>query len=1180
LAQEDRTVARLEDLTKGALVRGVVVDALATVVDVSWHGTDTITLTYTTPDGTPGQRLLYRDQEAELSVAREGRPWAFDGDAADFRLASEAKRISLAYLFDPYVAVSTSLVEPLPHQITAVYERMLPLQPLSFLLADDPGSGKTIMTGLLIRELMVRGDLRRCLIVSPGSLVDQWQQELAEKFQLPFSQLTRDRIADTPSGNPFGDTDLLIARLDRLARDDELQGKLETGPDWDLVVFDEAHKLSATISAGEVKATARRRLAERLRPHTRNLLLLTATPHNGKDEDFELFLSLLDPDRFEGRRRGRAGAVDASDLMRRMVKERLVHFDGRPLFPERHAYVVPFELSPAEAALYEQVTTYVRDEMDRAERLKAEGEGRKGNIVGFALTVLQRRLASSPEAIYRSLQRRRQRLERALAEAEQLRAGRDARIAIPELDVLSMPDLDDDDEATAEELEAAEETAVDAASAARTVDELRHEIATLVTLEALAADVRSRATDTKWTELAGILGENPLMRDSAGERRKLVIFTEHRDTLEYLVSRIGAYLGRPDQVVAIHGGMSRDTRRAAETSFKSEAETLVLVATDAAGEGINLQRAHLMVNYDLPWNPNRLEQRFGRIHRIGQEEMCHLWNLVAHQTREGDVYRRLLDKLETERQALDGEVFDVLGALSFGGKPLRELLMDAIRAGDHPDVKARMAQVVEGAVDREHLQLLLDERAIGAETMDTTQVRRIRDELERAEAQRLQPHYIRAFFLDAFARLGGSVTPREQQRFEITRVPARVRERAQALGLRQLPRSYQRITFDKSRVSRQPVAEFICPGHPLLEAMIDVLLSDHGMLLRRGTALVDPTDTGTDLRVLVYLEHAVVDGRTNPDGSSRVVSRRMEFVDLTEAGSTGAGAAPYLDLRGIAEDERDLVTPAIDDASWLGGSGLESQALEHAITTLGRAHLAEVRERTTTRVERTRARVHERLTFEINHWDAQASTLGLKESAGQKTRLPADVARRRAQDLSDRLASRMHELDLEAKVDALPPVVIGGAIVVPQGLLDSLSGVAGDDPKTFARETKRVERLAMDAVMAAERTGGHTPVDVSAQKLGYDIESQQADGRLRFIEVKGRAHGATTVTVSRNEILKSFNVPDAWVLAIVAVHPDDVTEIPVYLRSPFRLQPEDAATSINYAISDLIAQGTRLGAVA
>ena len=278
-------------------------DAQVTVVNVAWHGTEVVTLTYRSADGAVAEKLLFREDEPGLTLVAEGRPWSFDGDGAAFQLASEAKRISLAYLFDPYVAVSTSLVEPLPHQITAVYRELLDRQPLSFLLADDPGAGKTIMTGLYIRELLVRAELRRCLVVAPGSLVEQWQQELAEKFHLNFTLLSNDLINGAASGNVFAEQDLLIARLDKLSRDEDLQLLAENAPDWDLVVFDEAHKLSATLFGDEVKETKRRKLADRLRPHTRNLLLLTATPHNGKEADFELFMSLLDPDRFAGHRR-------------------------------------------------------------------------------------------------------------------------------------------------------------------------------------------------------------------------------------------------------------------------------------------------------------------------------------------------------------------------------------------------------------------------------------------------------------------------------------------------------------------------------------------------------------------------------------------------------------------------------------------------------------------------------------------------------------------------------------------------------------------------------------------------------------------------------------------------------------------------------------------------------------
>ena len=629
----------LEGLSKGALVSGVVADALVTVVDVSWHGSEVLTLTYRTADGAVAERLIYREDEPRLAIVEEGKPWAFDGDGEAFKLASEAKRIDLAYLFDPYVAVSTSLVEPLPHQITAVYEAMLPRQPLSFLLADDPGAGKTIMTGLFIRELIVRGDLRRCLIVTPGSLVEQWQAELAEKFHLDFTLLTRDRIEGSASGNPFADSDLLIARLDKLSRDEDLQLILDNAPDWDLIVFDEAHKLSAQLFSGEVKKTKRRLLAERVKPHTRHFLLLTATPHNGKEEDFELFMSLLDPDRFAGHKRKASDAAppvsDPGELMRRMMKEQLVKFDGTALFPPRYAYVVPYELSGPEAALYEQVTTYVREEMNRAERLEGGGRGEAR---------AHRRLRSHgppapPGVIARGDPHVAQASSAPASSARSPRPTGRARRR-PGADQLSrtstaltIADIEeiDDDEATAEEAEAAEETAVDLATAASTIAELRLEIERLKELETLAAQVRKLGTDTKWTELSTLLQEAPEMRDAGGGRRKLIVFTEHRDTLDYLVERIGTFLGRPEAIVAIHGGLPRDQRRAAESAFKNDPAVIVLVATDAAGEGINLQRAHLMVNYDLPWNPNRIEQRFGRIHRIGQTEPCHLWNLVAAQ---------------------------------------------------------------------------------------------------------------------------------------------------------------------------------------------------------------------------------------------------------------------------------------------------------------------------------------------------------------------------------------------------------------------------------------------------------------------------------------------------------------------------------------------------------------------
>jgi superfamily II DNA or RNA helicase len=1166
-------MARLEELVRGARVRGILPHETVTVVDVRWSGTSAVELTYTDGRGRPDNAVLFRFQEPDLDVVAPGRAWAFDGDGEQLRLVAEARRIRLAHLFDPLLAVHTSLVDPLPHQITAVYGEMLPRQPLRFLLADDPGAGKTIMAGLLIKELLIRGDVQRCLIVSPGSLVEQWQSELDTRFHLPFEILTGDKLEASRSGNWFEENPLAIARLDTLSRNEDAQALLRE-TEWDLVIFDEAHKLAASFFGGEIRYTRRYRLAQLLGATTRHLLLLTATPHNGKEEDFQLFLALLDADRFEGRFRDDVHTADVSDLMRRLTKEQLLTFDGTPLFPERIATTVPYTLSPEEHDLYEQVSHYVRQEFNRADALDG---GRKGTV-GFALTSLQRRLASSPEAIFQSLRRRRERLEERLADVRQLRQGLEARLDLFEgLPRFSDDDLDDLDDAPDAEQEAVEEQLVDQATAARTVRELEAEIATLRVLESLAAQVRRSGRDRKWEELAGLLQNETTMRESAGHRRKLVIFTEHRDTLTYLTTRIATLLGRPEAVTVIHGAMDRRARQQAEQAFKFHPEVAVLIATDAAGEGINLQRAHLMVNYDLPWNPNRLEQRFGRIHRIGQTEVCHLWNLVAHETREGEVYTRLLQKLEVERTALGGQVFDVLGRLTFQNRSLRELLLEAVRYGDQPEVRARLSQAVEAALDRDQLRELLEERALAHDTMDASRVRAIREELERAEARRLQPHFIGAFFLEAFRRLGGGVHERERGRFELTRVPAELRQPGRGGRGTVLPR-YERVTFEKAlrSIPGKPEAAFLAPGHPLLDATLDAVIARYGELFRRGAILIDPAGLGETPRVLLTIEHSIQDARPTSTGGRRVISQRLQFVEIDTGGTARpAGYAPYLDYRGATEPERALLAPLLDEP-WLQADP-DERARSYAIAHLVPEHFQEVQRRREELVTKTMRAVQERLTKEIIYWNSQAAKFREQERAGRTPRMNAMVAERRADELQERLRRRNEELAQERHITAQAPAVIGGALVVPVGLLARLLGEVPATPDGSSPEARRrVELAAMAAVLQAERALGFEPRDVSGDKVGYDVESRiPGTGRLRFIEVKGRAEGATTVTVTRNEILTALNKPEEFVLALVAVPPDGLptTEAVRYVRRPFTREPEEFAESVTYRWDELWARG-------
>lgn len=1161
-------MARLEDLTRGASVKGILPDSLITVVDVKWHGSAVVELTYKDASGRLGQELLYRDSEPTIEISSVGRPWSFDGDGGLLRLVSEAYRIRLAYLFDPLLAVHTSLVDPLPHQITAVYSEMLTRQPLRFLLADDPGAGKTIMAGLLIKELLIRGDIHRCLIVCPGNLVEQWQDELDRRFGLPFEIMTNDKIESARTGNWFLENPLAICRLDKLSRDEDLQAKLEQ-TDWDLVVCDEAHKMSATYFSGEVKYTKRYRLGQLLSRITRHFLLMTATPHNGKEEDFQLFMALIDGDRFEGKFRDGVHVMDTSDIMRRLVKEHLLKFDGTPLFPERLAYTVNYNLSDEEAHLYSQVTDYVRQEFNRADAL--ESEGRRGTV-GFALTILQRRLASSPEAIYQSLRRRRERLEARLREERLLKRGADARIA--EAPSLSADDLEDIEDAPDVEIENTEEVVVDQATAARTIAELEAEIATLKNLDALALNVKRLGTDKKWEELSKLLQNNAEMFDSRGHRRKLIIFTEHRDTLNYLTERIRVLLGRHESVVNIQGNMGREERKKAQESFTQDKEVQILVATDAAGEGINLQRAHLMVNYDLPWNPNRLEQRFGRIHRIGQTEVCHLWNLVAAETREGEVFTRLFEKIEEERRSLGGQVFDILGKVTFENRPLRDLLIEAIRYGDRPDVKDRINKVVDSAMDHERLRQLVEERALARDSMDSTRVRQIREDMERADARRLQPHFIEAFFMEAFKLLGGSIRERETRRYEITHVPSVIRSRDRSIGRREpvLPR-YERITFEKNLIGipGKPLAAFVCPGHPLLDATIDLILERYRDLLKRGAVLVDPVDQGEDIRALFYLEHGIQDARTDRFGNRRIVSRQMHFMEIDKNADTHmAGYAPYLDYRPLTAEEHKQVE-ALLAQDWLT-TDLESKVLSFAVSQLVPRHFEEVKRNKEELVIKTVAAVKDRLTKEINYWDHRANELKAQELAGRvNARINSGKARQRADELEVRLQKRLEELEQERRLSPLPPVVMGGALVVPVGLLSRLKGGPEAEPDTFARETARIEKIAMDAIMELERQLGYEPRDVSAQKCGYDIESRIPNqGCLRFIEVKGRVTGAKTVTITKNEILTAFNKPDDFILAIVEVDGDK--SVPRYVRRPFKREPDFGVTSVNYDLGELLAK--------
>ena len=743
----DSNEVKVSEIQAGQMVAGLVPGQVVTITGLTPLGGDAVDIYYIGQSGDQGGKVEVGSKIVRIVTGhRTGTP--FDGDAFKFKMAAEALRIKFAALYDPMAAVNSSHVDPLPHQIRAVYGELLPRVPLRFLLADDPGAGKTIMAGLFIKELVLRSACDRALVVAPGGLVEQWRDELQEKFDLRFEIFDRTMVDNSAGENPFVGHNFLIVRMDQIARDEDLLNDL-AAVTWDVAIVDEAHRMSARYEewTGEVKETKRFKLGQVLSETAQHFLLMTATPHAGKEEDFQLFMSLLDPDRFSGQFRSGAHRTDTDGLMRRMVKEDLLTFEGKPLFPERRAYTVAYKLSPAEQELYEEVTTYVREQMGRAEKIL---DKKRGNNVGFALTILQRRLASSPEAIYQSLQRRRNRLEQRLNELEKIRAaGGDPGSlnynSLTDIDLENYGDFEEWQEGR-NDLDEEVENIIDLATASETIPELKAEIATLEDLVRRARDVRSLQEDSKWVQLRSILGSKVFEQTTAEKARKIIVFTEHRDTLDYLERKISALLGN-ETVLTIHGGTRREERKIAQERFTNNPEVLVLLATDAAGEGLNLQRSHLMVNYDLPWNPNRIEQRFGRIHRIGQREVCHLWNLVASDTREGEVFVRLLQKIETMSTAYNGNLFNVLGESgAFGEQSLKDLLLKAIRYGDDPQTKKKLDIVIDAGVSKGAKELLQN-HGLARDVMGQVDIEAIRAEMDRARERRLQPGFIAGFFL-------------------------------------------------------------------------------------------------------------------------------------------------------------------------------------------------------------------------------------------------------------------------------------------------------------------------------------------------------------------------------------------------------------------------------------------------
>lgn len=780
-------------------------------------------------------RHLNPAQLAQIQVVQENQLEQL-ASAEDFFLLIEANRIRLAYQFDPQLAVSISQVDPLPHQIEAVYHYVLPSPRIRFLIADDPGAGKTIMAGLIIKELQYRRLAQRILIIAPGHLKYQWQREMKERFQTPFVIIDRGRMNSAWGENVWEERDHCLTSIDFVKQDTVLNTL--RGVRWDLVIVDEAHKMSAYAYEGrervKIDKTKRYQVGEILSRHTNHMLFLTATPHRGDEENFRLFLDLLRPGFFAQTELLRESVENKDNpVFVRRLKEDMKRFDGTPIFPPRHVHTVQFRLTPAERDLYNGVTNYVRNYFDRA---------KENRSITFALMILQRRLTSSSHAIYRSLVRRKERLQELLDLPEKIRRDED---------YVRARGLTEDDFAEMSEEERLEwEERLENLTLAENIEDVVAEIEQLEELIAQAEAVRRQEIESKLVKLHQDILANL-------GNRKLLIFTEFRDTVNYLVEKLQ---GWGYHTITIHGQMNMDARIEAEHAFKEDAQ--ILVATEAAGEGINLQFCSLMINYDIPWNPNRLEQRMGRIHRYGQQYEVHIWNMITQDTREGQILNRLFEKLATMREALGSDrVFDIIGDMIPGSR-LDELLKQAI-------FNQRRMEEIEQTIDALNVTQARQtlERAfmtsLATRHIDYTGV--LREKLE-AEENRLVPEYVEDYFLRAYRRLaGGKVERREaadSRFYAISHVPYELRRWGDDYRFKTaygaLFRSYRQLTFDKLSAHNYPQAEFVAPGHPLLEAMNEEILTTFSNNRDAFAVFGDPEEQrqGT----LWFVEGEVTDG--------------------------------------------------------------------------------------------------------------------------------------------------------------------------------------------------------------------------------------------------------------------------------------------------------------------------------
>ncbi len=1072
--------------------------------------------------------LSAADLEA-LTILQETA--SLDGDPVLLRLGVQAYSLGIAHEFDPYFGLSISRVDPLPHQLEAIYDYLLKLARVRFLLADDAGAGKTIMAGLLIRELKLRGLAERILIVVPANLAFQWQRELKEKFDEKFVVLKGGDIRDQFGVNQWMEQDRVITSLDLAKRTEILPGLKQVH--WDLVIVDEAHRMSWSPPA---RKTARYALGELLRDSADHMLMLTATPHKGDPRNFSLFLQLLDQDAYaDVQSINEAMSRRRAPFYLRRTKEAMVYFPERQpdgswvahrIFTKRIPKTVDFQIDGDEFELYRDVTRFVKRQSARA---AANEEDPRARAVAFLMALYQRRLASSTRAVRCSLENRARRLDTGLKRAQEL-----ARTAPP-----SLPDPEELEEMEEDERERLEEL-LEAITLAGNADDVRLEIDELLALADQAKRVEDAGSESKLSRLNRLLHDEGFFDHP---EQRLLIFTEFKDTLDYLMERFAEWGFR---VGCIHGGMkpgSRDepgTRLFTEQQFR-EGDIQILVATEAAGEGINLQVCHILFNYDIPWNPNRLEQRMGRIHRYGQKKDCLIFNFVATNTIEGRVLQRLLEKLQEIRNALDDDaVFNVVGEIlpsAHVERVLREYY--AGRLGD-ADLEDRLLRNVDEGRFRAICQNALEGLASKKLNLEMLIERRAR-----AQERRVVPETIARFLGESaeFANLALKPIPSLPHAFEPGRTPTALRafEREPDWRLPALATKYPRLSTQREAAEEHNL-EWVTPGHPLFEAMRRYTLRLAEPEFKKGACFYSLA-AEHPARIDFYRARAV-------DGLGTVIHERLFAVEIPDGGEPRLREPSVLgDLMPIQDgvSEMPAAATAGEPTAWL-----HQHALQPFLDEVRAERLDEV-ERIAEHVELSLTELLQKVDEEIGKAAAEVE----KGSQGAEGRLKQ--AEDRHAELLARRDRRRRDLERQRSLTLQGVERLASVLVLPHPERES--------PEVRnLRPNPETEAVAMRVAMEHERAEGRQVYDVSEKNLGYDLTSLDlASGDLRLIEVKGIGAASGTVLLTPNEHRVAQDRRDCYWLYVVTNCGGDTPKL-MDIKDPAQLPWGEIVKVQHYAI--------------